>query len=253
MTDRQTTPECGWEETTTGEPCQNTVDSPEDYCHLHGPDGEIPDGHGAPEGNSGGVAGRSGPPGNDNAVGNAGGAPPEGNQNALSHGLTATPVKLFDWLLEEDREAAVWILNKLYDYAKDAPKDVYAVAFDPERMDNAGEVRMNLTAYGDDLLHVCIRDYARWRAAKRQLQDGIISEQEKLTSEGVWTTEDSNPVNLDLDRMDKTQIRQKDKLGLLPAEESNGRGATLASALSGEGVELGELAREALNGDSDDD
>ena len=74
---------CSWQDTTTGEPCQNPVSDPDDHCHLHGPNGDVPDGHGAPEGNPGGKPGRSGPPGNSNAEGNAGNpdadGAPEGN------------------------------------------------------------------------------------------------------------------------------------------------------------------------------
>lgn len=238
MTELETnSPECGWKDTTTGEPCQNTVANPEDYCHLHGPEGEIPEDHGAPTGNSGGVAGQSGPPGNDNAVGNPGGSPPEGNMNALRSGIHADPVNLFDWLLEEDRDAAVWILNKLYSYSQDAPKPVYEATFTPDDVNSFEDAQMNLTAYGDDVLLMCIRDYARWRATKQQLQEGIIKDQLKATKEGAVNIEDSNPVNLDLDRMDKTTIRQKDKLGLLPSPANKEAEAK---------KDLGQLAREAL-------
>jgi replicative DNA helicase len=136
--------------------------------------------------------------------------------NALKTGLHADPVKLFDWLLEEDEDAAVWILNKLHDYATEAPRDVYAAEVVAEDVDDAAEVRTNLTAYGDDILLLCVRDYARWRATKQQLQEGIVKTTQKATDSGAVPVEDSNPVNLDLDRMDKTTIRQKDKLGLLP-------------------------------------
>jgi hypothetical protein len=144
--------------------------------------------------------------------------------NALSSGLHADPVNLFEWLLEEDRDAAVWILNKLYSYSRDAPKPVYETDLTPDKVDGFEDARMHLTAYGTDVLQLCIRDYARWLGTKRQLQEGIISEQEEMTEKGVWTTEDSNPVNLDLSRMDKDTIRQKDKLGLLPSSDSGASG-----------------------------
>lgn len=139
--------------------------------------------------------------------------------NSLETGLHADPVGLFDWLVSEEPEATAWILNKLYDYSQRAPEAVYSADFDEESVESFDDVEVHLTSYGDDLMHMCIRDYARWRAAKRQLEEGIISEQEELTEHGVWTTEDSNPVNLDLDRMDTTVIRQKDKLGVMPSPE----------------------------------
>lgn len=227
---------CGWEDTTTDEPCQNEVADPSSYCHLHGPDGEIPDGHGGREGNSGGQPGQSGPPGNENAVGNAGGGPPLGNQNALSTGLHSDPVNLFEWLLEEDRDAAVWILNKLHDYARDAPRAVYRTEVRPESVDSYQDIQTNLTAYGDDVLLLCVRDYARWRGTKQQLKDGLLKTTEKATDAGAVTVEDSNPVNLDLDRMDKTTTRQKDKLGLLPdgKHEEDDETVTIAKVMQEE-------------------
>lgn len=96
---------CGWRETTTGNPCQNPVSEPDAYCYLHGEDGEIPDGHGPPEGNSGGKPGRSGPPGNTNAEGNPGGGPPEGNGNAVTHGVHASTGAMLDALEEWERDA----------------------------------------------------------------------------------------------------------------------------------------------------
>ena len=99
---------CGWEDTTTGEPCQRTVSDADSYCYLHGPDGDVPDGHGAPEGNSGGKPGRSGPPGNSNAEGNPGNpdaSPPEGNANAMKHGLHMTVERLLEVMDEQQREA----------------------------------------------------------------------------------------------------------------------------------------------------
>lgn len=155
-----------------------------------------------------------------NHGGNEDSGAPEGNQNAMKTGLSSDPVNLFEWLLEEDKDAAVWILNKLYQYSQRAPHAVYEAAFDADDVESFEDVEVHLTSYGDDVLMMCIRDYARWRATKRQLQEGVISEQEKLTEQGVWTTEDSNPVNLDLDRMDKTTMQQKDKLGLLPSPEN---------------------------------
>lgn len=99
---------CGWQDTTTGEPCQNPVSDPDHHCYLHGPDGDVPDGHGAPEGNLGGKPGRSGPPGNSNAEGNPGNpdaVPPDGNANAMKHGLHMTAERLLEVMDDQQREA----------------------------------------------------------------------------------------------------------------------------------------------------
>jgi hypothetical protein len=144
----------------------------------------------------------------------------QSKMNATKHGLSADPVNLFDYLADHEPEAAAWILNKLYEYSQDAPKAVYKADFNADGVDAFDDVETNLTAYGDDLLMMCIRDYSRWRATKRQVVEGVISRQEQMTEQGPWETEDSNPVNLDLDRMDKTTMRQKDKLGVLPSPDA---------------------------------
>jgi len=138
----------------------------------------------------------------------------EGNQFAMKDGLHSDPVNLFDWLAENDEAALAYILGKLHDYSERAPEPVFVA--DVTDADSFEDVETSLTAYGDDVLFMCIRDYARKRAQKRQLEEGLITEQTRQGDAGTYTVEDSNPVNLDLDRMDKTTMRQKDKLGLLP-------------------------------------
>ncbi|QIB74750.1 hypothetical protein G3I44_10910 [Halogeometricum borinquense] len=98
-------PQCGWEDTTTGQPCQNTVSDPGENCYLHGEDGEVPDNHGSPRGVSGDKPGNSGPPGNKNAAGNPGGGPPKRNANAVSHGLHASVEAMMRSLEDWERDA----------------------------------------------------------------------------------------------------------------------------------------------------
>jgi hypothetical protein len=211
---------------TTGERCKRPAISEAQVCGQHG-------------GQSTGPHDTSHLEGNDFAVGNDGGAP-EGNMNALRTGANVDPVDLFDWLLEEDRDAAAWILNKLYDYSQRAPEQVYVAEFSSDDVTSFEDAQTRLTAYGDDLLHMCVRDYARWLATKDQLQEGILKSQVKATDDGTVRVEDSNPVNLDLDRMDKTTIRQKDKLGLLPSPSQKEAEAKR---------DLGKMVKEALEED----
>jgi len=159
---------------------------------------------------------------------------PEGNQNAMKTGIHSDPVNLFDWLAENDESALAYILGKLHDYAKRAPETVFTA--DVENAECFDDVEAKLTAYGDDLLFMCIRDYARWRGQKQQLKQGLITKQNRSGEHGTYVVEDSNPVNLDLDRMDKTSMRQKDKLGLMPSDDTENQAAK----------ELGEIARQAL-------
>jgi len=150
--------------------------------------------------------------------GGAGGGdgPPEGNQNGLKHGFYADPMGLFDWLQDNDPEAAAYILGKLHDYAQRASEPVFAIDVTPEAVDDFDDVTAHLTAYGDDILTTCVRDYARKRAERIQLTEGLLTEQTRSGESGPYTVEDSNPINIDLDRFDRNQLQRKDKLGILP-------------------------------------
>lgn len=139
-----------------------------------------------------------------------------GNQNAMKTGVHSDPVNLFDWLAENDAAGMAYILSKLHDHAEAAPKPVFVVDVTPETVDSFGDVEAALTAYGDDLLLMCIRDYTRWRASKQQVIEGVTTEQTRSGDHGPYTVVDENPVNLALDRQDKTTLRMKDKFGLLP-------------------------------------
>lgn len=136
------------------------------------------------------------------------------NKNNLKTGLHADPVGLFDYLIEEDPDAARWIMGKVHSYSERAPLPVFEV--DVTEAESLEDAQSNMTAYGDDLLQMCVRDYAKWQASKQQLEDGIITQQHVRTDSGVEVVEDSNPVNLDLDRMDRTTSKIKGELGLHP-------------------------------------
>lgn len=140
--------------------------------------------------------------------------------NALDTGVHSDPVNLFDWCAENEPEGLAYILNKLWDYSQRAPHAVFHADFQKDDVDSFEDVEVDLTAYGDDVVMMCIRDYARWRATKEQLKEGITTEQTRESEQGLYTVTEGNPVNLELDRMDKTTMRQKDKLGLLPSPES---------------------------------
>ena len=100
---------CGWQETTTGEPCQNPVSDPDDHCYLHGTDGNVPDGHGAPEGN----------PENPDAA-----PPPDGHTNAMEHGLHMTDERLLEVMNDQQREA---VKGKYLEYEETCRNDSQAL------------------------------------------------------------------------------------------------------------------------------
>jgi hypothetical protein len=96
MTDESTegeeTPRCGYPETTTGDPCRRRVTNPEKRCYLHRDDGETPDGHGAPPGNT----------------------------NAVRHGLYMSVEKRIDWFSEEQQ---TWFREYAETYRRKAEND----------------------------------------------------------------------------------------------------------------------------------
>lgn len=180
----------------TGDRCKGYAKGPNGKCRSHGGDTPTAD---------------------ENE--NVGNGDQSGNQNAMKTGIHSDPVDLFDWLADNDPEAAAWIMQKLDDYAEHTPREVFRV--DVTDVDSFDEAEAALTAYGDDLLLLCTRDYARWRGTKKQLKEGLITTQTQTTESGPVQVTDSNPVNLDLDRLDRTSIQQKDKLGVLPDDSAD--------------------------------
>lgn len=164
----------------------------------------------------------------------------EGNQNAMKTGVNSDPVNLFDYLAENEEAGLAYILNKLFQYSQRAPHPVFEVDVRQEDIECFDDAETALTAYGDDLLLMCIRDYARWRGSKQQIKDGLTTMQTRDGEHGTYQVEDSNPVNLELDRMDTQTMRQKDKLGLMPSPESE-----QAEAMG----DMGKLVAEKLQED----
>jgi len=144
----------------------------------------------------------------------------EGNQRAMQTGVNSDPVNLFEYLADNEEQGLAYILNKLWDYSKRAPHPVFEVDVSQSDIESFEDADTALTSYGDDVLLMCIRDYVRWRATRQQLKEGITTEQWRSGENGEFQVTDANPVNLELDRMDKTTMRQKDKLGLMPSPES---------------------------------
>ena len=150
----------------------------------------------------------------------------EGNQRAMKTGVNSDPVNLFDYLAENEESGLAYILNKLWEYSTRAPHPVFEVDVSKEDIDCFDDADTALTAYGDDVLLMCIRDYVRWRGSRQQLKEGLTTEQWRSGENGEFQVTDANPVNLELDRMDKTTMQQKDKLGLMPSPESEKADAT---------------------------
>lgn len=157
---------------------------------------------------------------------------PEGNQNHIDTGLGSDPANLFEWLKEKEPDAAAWVVAKLMSYAEQVNFEVFEIDVrdtDPHDFD---EIEAGLTAKGDDLLYTTVKDYAKWQGTKRQLEEGFTRMREQETEFGIIEVEDANPVNLELDRVDRTTLKQRKTLDVYDGPESR-----KADALEG-GLEL---------------
>lgn len=155
--------------------------------------------------------------GNDWARGASGGSAPEDNQNGMKHGLHSDPVNLFDWLWENEEHGANWIIEKMIMWQERASFKIFQNG--TVDMSNKDGFQDNLTAVGDDLLSVTVRDYARKKAEKEQLVQGLTKVQHIYNGEEWVEQEEANPINLELDRMDRSTLSMKKALGLLDTPE----------------------------------
>lgn len=111
-----------------------------------------------------------------------------GNQNARTHGVHADPANVLDDLAESDPEGYEWVLAKYDSYLKDAPFD-------------------DGSAKADQLKQIATQEYVIWKATGFQLKGGVVHR----TDEGI----EESPVNLPLDRLQRTVTRRLKSLGAL--------------------------------------
>jgi len=118
--DLEESPRCGWDRDQDappgkeGEFCRQRVglDEAGSWCYQHGDERVIPNGRGAPEGNT-------------FAEGNPGGGPPEGNVNAMKHGLHMTAERLLEAMDERQREE---FKHRFLEYQQGVMNDSQAMA-----------------------------------------------------------------------------------------------------------------------------
>lgn len=113
----------------------------------------------------------------------------EGNQNATKHGIHADPANVLDDLAESDPAGYEWVLSKYDSYLSDAP---FADG----------------SAKADQLKHIATQEYVIWKATGFQLSEGVI----RQTEDGGLK---ESPVNLPLDRLQRTVTRRLKELGVL--------------------------------------
>lgn len=155
--------------------------------------------------------------GNDWARGIVSGGAPEGNHNAMKDGLQADPTNLFGWLWENEEHGANWVIDKLLLWQERASYDLFITG--TIDMENSEKFEKNLTAMGDEVLTTVIRDYQKRKGEKKQMVDGLTTTQYVFNGEDWVEQEEENPINLPLDRLDRTSLRHKKALGLLDTPE----------------------------------
>jgi hypothetical protein len=116
-----------------------------------------------------------------------------GNQNARSHGLHADPANVLDDLAERDSDGYNWVMRKYDSYLRSAPFE-------------------DGTAKADQLKQVAVQEYTIWKATGFQLKGGVV----RRTDDGIA----ESPVNLPLDRMQRTVTRRLKELGVLDDPET---------------------------------
>ena len=137
------------------------------------------------------------PEGNDFAKGNAGGGAPPENQNAMKHGLFSQSRNLLNYLEREEPKNYQWIQAKFESYLEDAPFE-------------------DGTAKADELLEVCILEYAVWRARGIQVRNGIVKNTHIKGSDGELIEIDvERPENQPANRIDRQLMSKLDNLSIL--------------------------------------
>jgi hypothetical protein len=117
-----------------------------------------------------------------------------GNQNARTHGIHADPANVLDDLAESDADGYEWVMAKYDSYLRDAPFG-------------------DGSAKADQLKQVATQEYIIWKATGYQLKAGVI----RRGDDGAV---ERSPVNLPLDRMQRTVTRRLKELGVLDDPET---------------------------------
>lgn len=173
---------CGADTDTTDEPCQNTVDGPDERCFIHGADGP-PDGHGSNHPNH-----RQG--GNPNADANL----PDNNKPDMDHGLYAVrddPAGTLRWLNDNDPTGYEWVIRKWRSYLAETGHGPTSAA-------------------ADDILHAALMLYAVRLGRHEQVTRGFTRQRPLTDDNGdvildqngdPVTVEDEWPGNLPVNRV----------------------------------------------------
>lgn len=158
---------------------------------------------------------------------------PPRNQNASRHGLYADPANVLDDLAERDGPGYEWVCKKYDSYLDNAP---FA--------DGSGEA--------DQLKQVVVQEYIIWRAISMQVDDGLVVETNEPDGTAYGDRLKEHPVNLPLDRMQRTVSNRLADLGILDELDEADAGTSKADAIRElmAGVDAAEADADA---DADED
>lgn len=160
--------------------------------------------------------------------------PPTGNQNASRHGLYSDPANLLDDLAANDPEGYDWVLKKYDSYLDSAP---FADG----------------SAKADQLKQVCAQEFVIWRAVAMQIHDGVVIETNEPDGTAYGDTLKEHPVNLPLDRMQRTVSNRLADLGVLDdeadAEAADSKADAIRELMSG----IDKTDEEERSSSEDDD
>jgi len=126
---------------------------------------------------------------------------PARNQNARQSGVHADPGNVLNDLAENDPEAYEWILGKYDSYLADAPFS-------------------DGSAKADQLKQICAQEYVIWTATGFQIDSGVVIKTDEPDGDEFGDRVTENPVNLPLDRMQRTVTRRLKQLGILNDPDS---------------------------------
>lgn len=154
------------------------------------------------------------------------GGAPKRNQNASRHGLYADPANVLDNLAERDGPGYDWVMKKYDSYLDTAP---FADG----------------SAKADQLKQVVAQEFIVWRAIGVQLEDGLVVETNEPDGNAFGDRLKEHPVNLPLDRMQRTVSNRLADLGVLDDEADAEAGGSKADAIR-------ELMASVDDADADD-
>lgn len=137
---------------------------------------------------------------------------PKGNQNASRHGLYADPANVLDDLAEGNPEAYEWVCKKYDSYLDSAPFE-------------------DGSAKADQLKQVVVQEYVVWQALDIQVRSGVIVETNEPHGNKLGDRTKKNPVDLPLDRMQRTVSQRLKELGVLDDEAGGGVQQSKADAI----------------------